>query len=128
MKCFQHREAEAVGTCKNCGRGLCSDCAAVGIALTCKGSCEAAWGETDRSLKRFRVRSKWALQAAAIVAFALAAFCFYLAGFTHAPHEVQALCIAIGVAFCLLTWLRVRQIRRWKSLNPVAEKADTGAR
>lgn len=28
MKCFQHSEADAVGICANCGRGVCRECAA----------------------------------------------------------------------------------------------------
>lgn len=43
MKCFRHAEVEAVGTCKVCSKGLCSDCAAdLGHAIACRESCEAA--------------------------------------------------------------------------------------
>ena len=42
MKCFEHREREAVGICKCCSKGLCEDCAAdLGRGLACKGRCEA---------------------------------------------------------------------------------------
>lgn len=26
MKCFNHREIDAIGICKNCNKGLCRDC------------------------------------------------------------------------------------------------------
>ncbi|MCX9158036.1 hypothetical protein OPU71_18090 [Niveibacterium sp. 24ML] len=41
MKCAQHVELDAVGTCNSCGRGLCSDCAAVFTPPLC-GACASA--------------------------------------------------------------------------------------
>jgi hypothetical protein len=41
VKCFYHREADAVGSCKACSKGLCGTCAAdVGKGLACRDSCE----------------------------------------------------------------------------------------
>ena len=41
MKCFYHPEVDAVGICKNCSKGLCSQCAAeLTDGLACKGTCE----------------------------------------------------------------------------------------
>ena len=38
MNCFYHPEISAVGLCKHCQRGLCSECAAiVDDVLACKG-------------------------------------------------------------------------------------------
>ena len=42
MRCFYHQETEAVGVCKNCGKGLCSSCAVDLVdGLACKDRCEA---------------------------------------------------------------------------------------
>jgi hypothetical protein len=42
MRCFQHEEREAVGTCKSCGKGICRTCAVdLGKGLACSGRCEA---------------------------------------------------------------------------------------
>ncbi|HOX03876.1 MAG TPA: hypothetical protein P5555_09135 [Candidatus Paceibacterota bacterium] len=42
MHCFYHREQEAVGSCKSCGKGLCPECAIdLGKGLACRGRCEA---------------------------------------------------------------------------------------
>ena len=42
MKCFNHRELDALAVCKHCGRALCANCSAeVGLAVACKGRCEA---------------------------------------------------------------------------------------
>lgn len=41
MKCYYHPDAEAVGVCKNCFKGLCSSCAAeVENGIACKDRCE----------------------------------------------------------------------------------------
>ncbi len=40
MKCFYHRDADAVGVCKACNKGLCDTCAVdVGGGLACRESC-----------------------------------------------------------------------------------------
>lgn len=37
MNCFNHQTAPAIGSCKACNRGLCSDCATdLGHGLACK--------------------------------------------------------------------------------------------
>ena len=42
MHCFYHRDKDAVGTCKSCGKGLCAECAVdLGKGLACRGRCEA---------------------------------------------------------------------------------------
>jgi hypothetical protein len=46
MKCFYHHQSDAVGLCKNCGRGLCPGCASeVPDGLACAGRCEIAAAE-----------------------------------------------------------------------------------
>ena len=42
MKCFDHPDSDAIGLCRHCLKGLCSQCAAdTGEGLACAGSCEA---------------------------------------------------------------------------------------
>jgi hypothetical protein len=41
MRCYYHREREAVGLCRACGKGLCDDCQTdLGQGLACKDRCE----------------------------------------------------------------------------------------
>jgi hypothetical protein len=41
MKCFYHRNLDAIGNCKSCGKGLCPDCAVdLGRGLACRNKCE----------------------------------------------------------------------------------------
>lgn len=38
MRCFNHPEREAIGSCKACCKGLCPDCVAdLGHGLACRG-------------------------------------------------------------------------------------------
>src|SRR4051812_16277812 len=42
MKCFTHRNNDAVAICRSCGRALCPDCVAeVGLSCACKNRCES---------------------------------------------------------------------------------------
>ena len=41
MNCYLHRDTSAIGVCKYCMKGVCSDCASiVGTSISCKGDCE----------------------------------------------------------------------------------------
>jgi sulfite exporter TauE/SafE len=69
MICFYHPDKPAVGTCKHCQRGLCSDCATlVGDSLACKDRHEGqvlALEEMTRQniLKSKRTRSDYVRNA-----------------------------------------------------------------
>jgi len=42
MRCYYHQDKEAVGVCKSCGKGLCTECAVeLNKGLACRGRCEA---------------------------------------------------------------------------------------
>ena len=41
VKCFYHRERDAIGSCKACNKGLCPSCAVdVSNGLACRDQCE----------------------------------------------------------------------------------------
>lgn len=41
MKCYYHNDRDAVGQCKSCGKGLCTQCQVdLGKGLACKERCE----------------------------------------------------------------------------------------
>jgi Flp pilus assembly protein TadB len=53
MHCFYHRDVEAIGSCKNCARGLCPECAAeVENGLACRSRCEAEVAALNRVIAR----------------------------------------------------------------------------
>jgi hypothetical protein len=42
MRCFNHTDREAIGTCKACSKGLCAECLVdLGHGLSCRGVHEA---------------------------------------------------------------------------------------
>jgi hypothetical protein len=42
MRCYYHRDVDAIATCRSCCRGVCDACAAeVNKAAACRGRCEA---------------------------------------------------------------------------------------
>lgn len=59
MVCFYHPERAAVGLCKYCQRGLCSECAASsGDSLACRGLHEERVREMDAMLEKNILQSK----------------------------------------------------------------------
>jgi hypothetical protein len=41
MKCFTHRNSDAIAVCRSCGRALCPDrVSEVGLSCACKNRCE----------------------------------------------------------------------------------------
>ena len=55
MRCFRHPQSEAVGACKHCFKGVCTDCAKdSGIGIVCSPQCE----EEVKSLQAIVDRSK----------------------------------------------------------------------
>lgn len=62
MRCFRHAQSEAVGTCKQCFKGVCADCAIdTGIGLACSPACQ----EEIKSIKALVDRNKQAFPIAA---------------------------------------------------------------
>ena len=52
MKCFNHRDDEAVGICKQCSKGVCPGCATlVGGSVACATSCVDAVARIDALIR-----------------------------------------------------------------------------
>ncbi len=59
MNCYYHPDTPAVGFCKHCGRGLCSDCAAlVDDCLACKNRHEGQVHEAQQLIQRNSLQAK----------------------------------------------------------------------
>ena len=61
MRCFRHPSTEAVGTCKQCSKGLCADCAVdLGHGLACKDTCEDRVHQLNNLINHSeKMRSAW---------------------------------------------------------------------
>ena len=82
MRCFNHRDVEAVGICKVCQRGLCEGCATdLAHSIACKGKheaeAEALHGLILRNMKVHREATKARYLAPAFFAFMGAVFLVY---------------------------------------------------
>ncbi len=59
MLCYYHPERQAVGTCKHCQRGLCSECSTlIADTLACKDRHEHEVEAADRLFRRSLVQSE----------------------------------------------------------------------
>lgn len=58
MKCFNHVGIDAVGLCKYCCKGLCTDCAVeIGKSLACKLTCQEDVAVLDAMIHKSIVTS-----------------------------------------------------------------------
>jgi hypothetical protein len=99
MKCFYHPEADAVGTCKNCHRGVCRSCAAErSEGIACVGRCEAAVDQVSALIRRnvqLTSGPAWPVLVRAVAYWALAAGMIYLA-LTQEDTTIRLM--AVGIA------------------------------
>ena len=109
MKCFNHRELDAIAVCKHCARALCSSCVmdVEGIA-SCKGKCETAVAATLAEVELHRRN----LDLQVPIWNGLARFCYAMAfvmgGFgiyalvaLPDPPGVSLLPFSMGIVLCL---------------------------
>jgi hypothetical protein len=53
MRCYIHSTSEAVGICRACGKGLCTDCAVdLGFGLSCRGEHEQRVAANDALISK----------------------------------------------------------------------------
>ena len=111
MKCFNHSQNDAVGSCKHCFRGLCPQCARdSGVGLACSEACESqikslhALVERNKALSAFApkpyTRSALVLAMMAVVFIAFGAFSRF--PFLSAFLIVFGIVILCGATFAAL--------------------------
>ena len=129
MKCFYHRDIDAVGTCKSCGKGLCADCAIdLSKGLACRGRCEAdvrALIElVDQNIKITPLSTRMIEQGGS-ARLGLAVF-FLLTGSVFAgwglTHEGLGFASILGVCFFGMGLFQLFQALR---LRWAAKRSDT---
>jgi hypothetical protein len=119
MNCFQHHERTAVGLCKHCARGLCSECATdEGYGLACKGRCEAEVKNVSQLLEKsksaYRRNSAVYLRASALyglMGLFLLVFPYLL---KTQIRELFYLFEGMGILFLLGAILQLVNARRMK--------------
>jgi hypothetical protein len=99
LKCFYHPEADAVGTCKHCHRGLCSACAAAREGgLACRGKHEADVDAVSALIGRniqVMTGSTWPMVLRIVIYWGVAAGLVYYAS-NQAVTSVRFLFLALA--------------------------------
>ena len=129
MKCFNHRDMDAIAVCRHCGRALCSACVNdVGGIASCKGKCEA---EAAATLAEVELRRR-NLNLQVPIWNGLARFCYavglvmggfgvYALVFMSERVEVALLPIAMGVVLSLSAYgfqCYARELKRRVTTTP----------
>ena len=140
MNCFEHPQKPAVGTCTNCGRGLCKECTTVIEGkLSCRGTCQAEVARVRKLLSDseqakneravvYGTNAKVYQQAFASTAFF--GFVFVVAGALLLLTDF-ALGGAFLIAFGVMSGIRAaglaRAGKKFKSLSATNPTASTPA-
>ncbi len=121
MRCYYHRDVDAVATCRNCCRGLCDGCTAeVHKMSACRGRCEADVAAIQtllaRSDRAFTTAARQ-MRIAALICVLFAALFVVLA--QRMPHPMLTW-LLLPAAFVLLVGaaLLVITSKRYESRNP----------
>ena len=114
MRCFTHQDKEAVGVCKVCSKGICSECASdLGHSLACKSSCEEEANLMNSTSKQKRSGLK--LVKAFPVFFTIMGFISIYFGIEFYP--TYNLTLFTGIAFLMFAGADYFFFRR-KTSNP----------
>src|SRR5947209_6992190 len=91
MRCYNHQDVDAVGTCKSCGRALCPSCAAeVEKAVACRDRCEtdvATLQSINRNALQYARTTKQSRYLGAVMLVAVGAV-FATMGLTYNDIDV----------------------------------------
>ncbi len=114
MKCFNHHALDAIGCCKNCGKGLCSTCAVdLQFALSCRGECESELAAIRAQISRTRklLDTQRRFRLAAPVFFVVIGAVFLAADVLG--HRLTWFSGSIGALFVVFGLTLYVAARRW---------------
>jgi hypothetical protein len=116
MKCFRHPENDAVGSCKHCAKGVCSQCVRdTGWGVACSEPCEhevfALRSMIERNRKMYPLASKNHFRSAIWLAAMAAIFLGW-----GAFHGDDLFLISMGVVMLLGAGFAVYNGRRLAKL------------
>jgi len=121
MRCYYHRDVDAVATCRNCCRGLCEGCTAdVNKMSACRGRCEADVAAVQALLARSDSAFTTAARQMRIAAFICVLFAaLFVVLAQRMPHPMLTW-LLLPAAFVLLIGaaLLVVTSKRYESRQP----------
>jgi hypothetical protein len=103
VKCFNHREREAVAICKNCHKALCEDCLSdVGNGIACRNSCE----DKVLTLNALQRKGENALKRSSKSLYGLAAFLFAIGAVVLVNlHNDDGSMRTFDILFAIVFWV-----------------------
>ncbi len=124
MKCFNHPDAEAVGVCKNCYKGVCPTCAAlvdgsVACAATCRDDVAAINHMLERGKKVYKnLGRQW---GPSVLLNGVGGVLFLGFGLYNLGPPMSWLLVGLGGIMLAASVMSARMARR------MGERDDTGA-
>lgn len=125
MRCYYHRDVEAIATCRSCCRGLCDACTAeVNKASACRGRCEADVAAVHALLARSDSAFTTAGRQLRIAAFICVLFAGLFVFLSRRPLYSFATWLLLPAALVLLIGaaLLVLNARRYGVQHTSSEK------
>jgi D-arabinose 1-dehydrogenase-like Zn-dependent alcohol dehydrogenase len=125
VRCYNHSDRDAIGICRACNKGLCTECAVdLGFALSCRGEHEQRVAATDAMVARAaRVQDSaaWAKYAGP----AFFGFCgIVMAYYGLTTSEMGGFLSLLGVAFLGLgAFLLVANRKAYRKTAPTPNKS-----
>src|SRR5262249_54137422 len=117
MKCFNHREADALAVCKHCCRALCHECVAeIQGAVSCRGDCEKHVAAFVRWSVQVSRRTGGALLTNGMALLLLSPVCASVGWVIHSHEDetlrklkvvmyaLAALCFLAALPFFFFAW------------------------
>jgi hypothetical protein len=101
MRCYNHRDKDAIGVCKNCGRGLCVQCAREvdGSVVCTRDQCKEGVAALSELLSGANADVGKALTFPAVILYLLFGIVFIVGGFRY--PAMKLLLVATGGIFLI---------------------------
>ena len=121
MKCYQHEENEAIGTCKHCCKAVCWSCVSdTGSGLACSADCEnevkILREMMEKSSVIYRVGSKSKIPPSGVILIISMGVLFLGFGIYESLNSLQIdyFSITMGVVYLLIGIFAYFQTRKAK--------------
>jgi hypothetical protein len=116
MKCFNHKDVDAVGICKNCNRGLCHDCLIdIKYGIACKNGCADEVIAVEKLIQRNINTSSKKYNMVTPVFLMLIGVLFIYTGWQD--EKTRKFIIPSGLimlAFGIIRLVTIQRANRWK--------------
>ena len=135
MRCYNHPDHDALGICRNCGRGLCDGCIALAEeAVACKGACEAKVASLLRIEKAMSEQLGTiakTYRSGSLVSGVVGLACMLpgaLIVYSNPPNTAGwiagMVCLAIGFTFVLSAFNSIRASRKYQQMSTDAQHQE----